>query len=649
MMQLLVPLGLLGLLSILVLILIYIIRPNYQVKYVSSTYIWKLSLRKKKKKLPTSRIRNLLIFLCQILILTLIAGVLAMPVLREEGKGEEYEVIAIVDSSASMYAGKDGDSRFLRALDTVTDLADDVFARNGYFSVVLADDDPDYLLRRITAGNRNALNNAVEELADEQYSCYFGESDINKAMELCEEALDDNPSAEIYLITDTTYSYEPEGIEVINVAEEGEWNAAILNATAVLEDNYYTVTVEMACYGVDREVELQVLVNGADYFDEVDSGERRPLPSMSVLCERNVKKTVIFREEIGEDSRDTIYCGLTPTEKFYSFKDIQISIQADDYFSIDNIYSIYGGQKEVVKVQYASSLPNPFFTGALDVLKNEFADRWNLQITDVRQGDEFASEGFDFYIFEHQMPEVLPTDGVSFLVDPVEGVPIGSGLYWGGVSDFNRQSVALTAGEAHPLTQYIIADDLTVSRIVTLAHDGSYKELLTCDRKPVLLAQKEGAMQVAVLAFSLHYSNIAERPEFYILLHNLFEYYLPSTVQGNTFEVGEEIAVDSRGPSVTVSGENDPITEFPTTLKFDLPGTYTLSTSSYYNKERPSVELYIKIPEIESNTDRTEDSFTAPYRAPEEGFLYDDLLIYLAAALVLLVMFEFWLQGRDSR
>ena len=61
-MTLLIPLGLLGLLAIAALILIYIIKPNYQQKFISSTYVWKLSLKLKRKKLPLNRLRNILKF-----------------------------------------------------------------------------------------------------------------------------------------------------------------------------------------------------------------------------------------------------------------------------------------------------------------------------------------------------------------------------------------------------------------------------------------------------------------------------------------------------------------------------------------------------------------------------------------------------------
>ena len=67
-MTLLVPLGLLGLLGVVALIIIYIIRPNYQQKFISSTYIWKLSLKYRKKRIPTSKLRNILLILCQVCI-----------------------------------------------------------------------------------------------------------------------------------------------------------------------------------------------------------------------------------------------------------------------------------------------------------------------------------------------------------------------------------------------------------------------------------------------------------------------------------------------------------------------------------------------------------------------------------------------------
>ncbi|MBQ7391732.1 MAG: BatA domain-containing protein [Clostridia bacterium] len=87
----LAPIGFLGLIGIVLLIVIYIIKPNYEKKMVSSTYVWHLSLKYRKKRLPISRLNNILTFLCQFLILTICALLLAQPVIQHEKIGDENE------------------------------------------------------------------------------------------------------------------------------------------------------------------------------------------------------------------------------------------------------------------------------------------------------------------------------------------------------------------------------------------------------------------------------------------------------------------------------------------------------------------------------------------------------------------------------
>lgn len=144
-MKLLTPLGLLGLLGIAVLILIYVIKPNYQQKTVSSTFVWKLSLKYKKKRVQINKLRNVLLILCQVLVLTACALILAEPNRVVKAETDPSEVIAIIDSSASMRAQKDGESRFERAVKKSLSLSEEVFSNGGLFSVILADENPSFL------------------------------------------------------------------------------------------------------------------------------------------------------------------------------------------------------------------------------------------------------------------------------------------------------------------------------------------------------------------------------------------------------------------------------------------------------------------------------------------------------------------------
>ena len=146
--KLLVPLGLLGLIGILILIIIYIIKPNYQQKFVSSTFVWKLSLKYRKRKVPINKLRNLLIIICQILILALCSFILSQPVDVYRTEDNRKEVVLVIDSSASMRTvDEDGQSRFARAIIAAKAKCTEIFENDddeegSVVSIVLANDTP---------------------------------------------------------------------------------------------------------------------------------------------------------------------------------------------------------------------------------------------------------------------------------------------------------------------------------------------------------------------------------------------------------------------------------------------------------------------------------------------------------------------------
>ena len=68
-----------------------------------------------------------------------------------------------------------------------------------------------------------------------------------------------------------------------------------------------------------------------------------------------------------------------------------------------------------------------------------------------------ALEGYDFYIFEHSMPEKLPADGVILLVDPL-GTPSGAGFRVENLVDMSKKSVYLAQEETHPIPEQYRGD-----------------------------------------------------------------------------------------------------------------------------------------------------------------------------------------------
>ena len=196
-MTLLLPLGLLGLLSLAVLILIYVLRPNYQQKLVSSTFVWKLSLKYRKNRLPISRLRNLLILIFQILLLACMAVMMAQPAVPVVSGTSKNEKVAIIDASASMMVASENQTRFERALDEVQAMANETLSHeDGVVSVILADSDAHFVISRLTSENAAQFESQLSVLRDEN-ACSYGSADIDGAAELAEQVLQINSEAEV--------------------------------------------------------------------------------------------------------------------------------------------------------------------------------------------------------------------------------------------------------------------------------------------------------------------------------------------------------------------------------------------------------------------------------------------------------------------
>lgn len=666
-MRLLLPLGLLGLAGIIALIIIYIIKPNYQQKLVSSTFIWRLSLKYKKRKIPLSKLRNIILIACQVLIITTITLILAKTVFVLEEKTDQPEVILIIDSSASMRAGDEASSRYERAVRAAVKQAQETFDADGLVSVILAEKENAFLTERAAASSRTSVIDGLNALIAEETQCSYSTSDMNAAMILTDRVLSLNPAAKIYLYTDTTYASLSKNITLVNVAQKTEWNAAILNATASFEDNYYTFRIDLACYGRDMDITLDLEIFGINAADSEDTSTGNLKLTQTVSCIADQVNTVIFKYVPGEDlgefeetlPENATFYNLSTDERAYSYQSVHITIDVEDSVSLDNSFDIYGGLKQVIRVQYysdgtdpgtgASLAPNVFFQEAFAALKKVYAGKWDIQITEIKKGGSYATEGFDFYIFEHTMPNKIPTDGVVLLADPTTTLPSGIGLTLEKIMDMSKKSVYLAEETSHPILNNLDPTNISVSRYDKIKYGPEYTMLLSYAGDPMLLVRNDETTRMAVMCFSLHYSNLPLLIDFPLMMYNMFEYFLPSTVNGNAFEAEDTINVNSRGSSLNVTGYNTDLTftEFPAKLKLDLPGSYQISQTTFAGKSVTET-IYVRMPMAESNVFAEEGALESPKYEIDESDYYRDLLLYLAAALVALILIEWFLQHKES-
>ena len=345
--------------------------------------------------------------------------------------------------------------------------------------------------------------------------------------------------------------------------------------------------------------------------------------------------------------------GIAAVLEVFEYEHATVRIEENDSFSHDNSFEIYGGAKPSLRIQYASSRPNNFFATALLVLRDTLSKRWSVEFVEVKPEEEPEYEGFDFYIFEHKMPKNLPADGVVVLANPdsipsIAGVQLGKKYTTGG-----QEANLMEIDSDHPLLSGISGENITVTEFVELNADG-YDTLLSVPGGggdvPVVIAKNELDQKIAVLGFSLNYSNFSMLLDFPLFMYNLFQYYSPSTLTGHIFEVNDEISLNSRSDVLKVTDQNSNEIEldtFPATITLKKPGHYTVSQIPISGEE-VTESFFVKMPESECNISEEVDSLTNPYFAVKEEKADFDLLLYFALTLVALLFVEWWLQSREQ-
>lgn len=635
----LTPLGFLGLISLIVLIIIYIIKPNYQQKFISSTYVWKLSLKYRKKKIPISQLRNILVFLCQVLAFITCACILAQPFIPGTEREDYGEKIAIIDASASMRTEIDGVTRFERAVSEVRDLLDEVVQNDGALTVILAGTEASVVIQRAGADYYNEAMDKLDKLvAMESFACTYGTPDIEGAMAQAEEVLNENPECNILFYTGSSY-IDAGKVEVIDVSDVSEWNAGILDLRVVNDENYYRFEVDVACYNRDASIDVYLDVNGVNITMEQVS------ISTSAECVGNEVTTVVFDLESG-----LIESGI------YSYDYAHAYINEADNFEDDNSFFRYGGARQPLKVQYYSTLANNFYSGVLMGLREAMGGYWDIEIDEIQdseemiqmgQGKEYAMEGYDIYIFEHMMPPTLPTDGLVILASP-NSVPAGADFTMPNwyVAGSEQQ---LSMEEKSPLTEGMVAENMTVTRWSYIPVYDGYTPLLSCNGDPIILSKNSETEKVLIMGLNLNYSNIPLTAEFPLFFYNVLNYYFPETVEKYVYEVNDEITLNARGPQLDISGPgiNKTVTTFPGSLTIQKPGTYTLLQVPLSGSDIVE-NFYVRIPASESNTEAVIDVLENPFFPPREEAPDLDLVFYFALALVCLLFAEWWLQSREQ-
>ena len=617
------PAGLWGLLGIPVLILIYIIKPKFQEKLVTSTFIWKLSQKYKKKSLPW-QITNTLLFLVQLITIAAISLILARPVIvTEDGAAEK---IVILDASASMQVEGSSGTFFAKAKEQIAELADDMESY-GKMTVILAGTKSSILVER--SGSEREIKELVQ-----QAECPFGEADLAGAFLLAEEVLLENPEAQVYLFTDREYENN-DSIRVVDVSEEA-WNVAVCSMEAVRAENReYQFTAEIASYGKDAKATAVL------YVDDVLAD------AQIVLLPKDTVMTVEFTD-----------LGLR------QYETAKLYVEAADALPADNEFHLLDGIKRTYEVLVVSEEAT-FLEAALQTFDHlnvttvasfDELDKEEEYLPDGTMVEHIPSTGYDLYVYDEQMPKTLPGDGAVWMIYP-EKVPKGVTFKLGDeVTAENYMEKAPDSGTElfAALTNQVSVEEVYINEYLEISSALGFETLYTCNDAPVVLAGEAENVRAVIFGFDLNASNLPLRIAFPELIYNMVQYSLCPVLEETMYEVGETITLQKTSGAVltTVTGSEENAVaanyvRMPAEYVAEQPGLYEVNQVMADESVR-TMEYFVRLSPEES--DITAAGGVLPeLEGTSEIVSYEkEITWWIVAVLLVLIVVEWGLQYREQ-
>ena len=664
-MSFLQPLGFLGLLAIPIIIIIYILRSRYKTKSVSSTFIWKRSLKYVKRRIPLNFIMSLLLIL-QILAVVTASFAIARPTVKPL---ESKEKVVIIDASASMLTEEAGITRFEYAKKMVQEASNEIGSNNQVTLILAGETAHTLAYREVDQGKLlTALNGTT---------CSQGVADINGALQLASRVLEENTGAKILYYTDKEY-IETDGVQLVDCKRDTEWNVGVVS----LKDNDLITGIEFIAgivnYGASSNCTVKLLIDGKVVAQKGLSLEDNEMVE--------IKFTHSTTEETGGDQ-----IRVKITEAVTEYENATIQINSDDSFPLDDSLTLYPKEKINPKILYVSKYVTRTASGATcygSLLYRAFLsagytiDSSNMY-SDPAEVGEFV--GYDLYIFEGVEPYEIPTDGAVWILD-ANKAPASTGVVIDTAEfkdekngfDFQKttsldvvQEIVKNVDFATPMLFLGQEIKASVSSYNKIANMGGFKPVYTvkgADEKnhDVMIAGNVGSVRMIISTFDFTASSlVAFVSDFPILVRNMVTYSLPDPLPERVAPVGSTITFNfpagATSVKYNVDGEfvsNVSVDKLVYDIVIDKPGKYELLVSYPDGDDLDSeedVKTYVvtgHTPEEESMiTQRIpSDSLDVPDVSDEaqETFEPVEIFPYLIALLIVLLIIEWGVYYRDQ-
>ncbi len=512
-MSFLYPLGLLGLLAIPLLILIYILKNKHTEQVISSTYLWTQSERFLKRRNPISKLTGIVSLILQILTVVLISLALAHPVFTVRGGADDF--VFILDASGSMYYEQSGETRFDLAKEEIEDLIKDSADGSAYTLITAGDstgvlfenvEDKDYALSLLESAKGSATSPAFTD-----------------ARALAQGYFTQRPASKIYLVTDKSYE-TLQNVQLINVSSR-QRNYGVSDLAYSLEGGDLLVTGKAYSYENAAKLNLVLTVTreeGAVEYEQTLPVEKLTATDFTFTVENkgfhSLKVRILNGDALPLDDETVLYnaSGVSYAEESQV---LLVGKTEEDTFFLETALEALGVPVEAI---------------AKEDYENE------------------KKSGYQLYVFDTCSPEMLPTDGAVWFVNPQSSVTNAGFSVHGTAPLLEPRAMEYstsTATRVQELLKDVSGEPIyiggEVGEYVRCSFQRKFYTILSYAGNPMLSAgtNSHGNREV-VFSFDFHKSDFILTPDYMVLMRNLLHFTFPSMVESSTAYCGENITVN---------------------------------------------------------------------------------------------------------
>lgn len=501
------PLALIGLVSLPVIVAFYMLRLRRRDVPVGSTFLWQQLMRDVEANAPWQRLRFSWLLLVQLLIAALVVFAATRPFVTVTSE-LEANVVLIVDTSASMGASDPEGSRMAAARERARAVIEEL-PEGGRVTVVAADDSAHVLVNE--TDDRAAALQAIAGIEATQVP-----GNLTDAFALASALAARDPDSSVVVVTDANADPLPRvgiGATVdVRLVGSTDANQAVAALSAVRRSG-------------GAQLDLFVAVSN---------------PS-SVEATRRLE---IYADDVLVDARDLVLPAGQRTEALVTTVPagatlVEARLAGEDALAVDDHAFALMPERSAIRALLVSD-GNTYLENALALLPR-------LELYAAEPGDyadalaeaDDAGTPYGFVVFDRFVPAEAP-EVPSLWIGPTEDGPYGTLD-----GTLNGPAVGRTDPD-EALLRYVDLTTLHIGRARTVElADGMRSVVATPTGNPLIAAGRVEGRRMALFTFALAESDLPLQVAFPLLLSNLTDFLLPASggVLPSSVQLAEPLAL----------------------------------------------------------------------------------------------------------